>query len=66
MKNNLNPSIFDDNLNCFGSFDISDKLCRKKCVLSIKCIIEQDYNKNNQNEFIDELLFSNETMETIQ
>ncbi len=66
MKNNFDNSTFDNNIDCFGCFDISDKLCREKCILSIKCAIEQDYNNSNQDEFIDGLLFSNKIFETIQ
>jgi hypothetical protein len=43
MKNELfNKISFDDHLGCFGNFDREDPICKKHCVLSLRCAIEQD------------------------
>ena len=45
MKNELfNKVTFDDHLGCFGNFDREDPICKKHCVLSLRCAIEQDQN----------------------
>lgn len=31
-------------LDCFGAFDMSDPVCRKHCVLCLRCIIEKNHH----------------------
>ena len=33
-------------LDCYGSFDMSDPICKKHCILSLRCIVEK--NKYSQ------------------
>jgi len=28
-------------LNCFGAYNSENPICRKKCVMAIKCLVEQ-------------------------
>ena len=44
-KGLINQVSFDDHLGCFGDFNMRDLICRKFCVLSISCAIEQEKNK---------------------
>ncbi|SCX77188.1 MULTISPECIES: hypothetical protein [Desulfoluna] len=41
-------------LDCFGNFDINDKVCTKHCALCLKCIIERD--QNDRMELIEDLM----------
>lgn len=41
-------------LDCFGNFDISDKVCTKHCALCLKCIIERD--QNDRLELLEDLM----------
>ncbi|MEJ2040184.1 MAG: hypothetical protein P8X55_14820 [Desulfosarcinaceae bacterium] len=34
----------DTALECLGDFDKTRTVCRKHCVLRLKCVIEQDHN----------------------
>ena len=36
--------ITKDHLGCFGNFNIEDAICRKFCILSLRCTIERDNN----------------------
>ncbi len=45
MKKELNNKIpLDDHFGSFGDFNIEDPICKKFCVLSLRCIIERDQN----------------------
>jgi hypothetical protein len=65
MKEKINEIAFSDiHLGCFGSFRISDKICRKFCILSLRCAIEKD--QNFRLEILDDLLLPEGMAETIQ
>lgn len=56
MSKEINALIKDSHLNCFGNFNISDKICQKHCILSLKCVIEK--NQNTRMEIFEELMAS--------
>ena len=33
-----------DHLGCFGNFNIEDAICKKFCILSLRCAIERENN----------------------
>jgi hypothetical protein len=59
----FNDTVFvqksEEYLDCFGSFDMADKVCAKHCALCLKCIIERD--QNTRMELIEDLM-SNDVM----
>ena len=54
----------DDHLGCFGDFNISDHVCKKLCVLSLRCIVENE--ENARMELLEELVSSNDMLTKIQ
>ncbi len=55
MKKKLENTICcDDHLGCFGDFSIEDPICKKFCVLSLRCAIERD--QKSQMEFLDDMV----------
>lgn len=44
-KKKFLEKIVDIHLDCFGEFECSDPICRKKCIISIKCSIEKSRSK---------------------
>lgn len=42
-------------LDCFGAFDMSDPVCKKHCILCLRCIIEK--NKNFEMDMVDDATF---------
>lgn len=48
--------ITDRYLNCFGMFDMSDPICKKHCILSLKCVIEK--SQNSRMEIFEEMMAS--------
>lgn len=40
------------NLDCFGSFDGTNPVCRKHCAICLKCVIEK--NRNFQLDLLDD------------
>lgn len=54
MPKKLSRLVSDVHLNCFGEFRVSDEVCKKHCVLSIKCLIEK--NQNAQMEVFEEMM----------
>ncbi|WP_300668789.1 hypothetical protein [Desulfoluna sp.] len=56
----LNDIVFTQKseayIDCFGNFDINDKVCTKHCALCLKCIIERD--QNDRMELIEDLMSS--------
>lgn len=43
-------------LDCFGAFDLTDPVCKKYCVLCLKCIIAK--NKNFKVDILSDYLVS--------
>jgi hypothetical protein len=43
-KELMNNIFFDDYLECFGSLDINNPICKKFCVLNLRCAIARDKN----------------------
>jgi hypothetical protein len=43
----------DAHVGCFGNFRSHDLICKRLCILSLRCIIEQD--QNLRTEIIEEL-----------
>jgi hypothetical protein len=65
MKNLFASTLtLDDHVGCFGDFDIDDPICRRFCVLSIRCAIEQD--QNARMELLEELVSIDRVMMKIQ
>ena len=56
MTKEIKSLITDRYLNCYGTFDMSDPICKKHCVLSLKCIVEK--NQINRMEIFEEMLAS--------
>ena len=57
MKPELNTNkVFFSNIHvgCFGDFKIEDQVCRKLCILSLRCAIERE--QNLRIEMLDEML----------
>lgn len=54
----FNDTVFvqksEEYLDCFGNFDMADKVCAKHCALCLKCIIERD--QNARLELIEDLM----------
>ncbi|PID77868.1 MAG: hypothetical protein CSB21_03405 [Deltaproteobacteria bacterium] len=48
----LADKIIDSHMECFGEFDSKDSICKKNCVLNIRCCIEKSR--------LQRLLFSDE------
>jgi hypothetical protein len=44
----------DQYLGCFGRFRKTDPICRKRCALNLRCVIEQD--QNQRFEILEELV----------
>ena len=36
------PSRLDAYLDCFGAFQADDPVCRTKCAIRLRCVIERD------------------------
>jgi len=53
-----------DHLGCFGNFDIEDGICRKFCILNLRCAIEND--KNSRMELLEDLLSVENLNERVQ
>ncbi len=65
MKLNLDKTIVaDSHLGCFGNFKIGDSVCRRFCILSVRCSIEKEQNASL--ELLDDLLYSEGMSEKIQ
>ena len=65
MKKEFSDKIsFDDHLGCFGDFNIEDTICKKYCVLSLRCAIERDHN--DRIELLEDLISSAEVSMKIQ
>jgi hypothetical protein len=54
----------DDGLGCFGEFNKKNFLCKKHCVLRLKCAIEQ--NHNLQMEILEDLVITQDEATKIQ
>ena len=52
----------DDRLECFGDFNIEDKICKKFCSINIRCATTKE--QNLQMEIVEEMLFA-ESVPTI-
>ncbi len=58
------PDTPDDHLGCFGNFNISDKICIKHCVLSLRCSIDRE--QKVKLEMLEDLFISEEVTSVIQ
>jgi hypothetical protein len=54
----------DDHLGCFGNFSIEDGVCRKHCVLRLRCVVEQD--QHSRTELLEDLFSTEGFSERIQ
>ncbi len=53
-KDILEKLLFEDRLGCFGCFEVTDPICRKLCVMNIRCAIERE--QNDRMDFLEELV----------
>jgi len=57
MAKELSNKIpMDDRLECYGSFNIQDPICKKFCALRLRCLIDRD--ENNRLELLEDLISS--------
>ena len=49
-----------DHLGCFGNFNMEDSICRKFCILSLRCAIERE--NNARMEILEDMLSYDEGM----
>jgi hypothetical protein len=56
MTKELDTLITDKYLNCFGDFNMTDDICKKHCILSLRCIVEK--NQNARMEIFEEMMAS--------
>ncbi len=54
----------EDHMGCFGNFNITDSICRKYCVLRLRCAVEQE--QSSRMELLEDLLFPEGFSEKIQ
>jgi hypothetical protein len=47
-------SSVDEYLGCFGEFDARSEICKKYCVLSLRCTVEKEQNKDM--EYLEDLI----------
>jgi len=65
MTKNSGKSVFlNDHVGCFGDFDIEDMVCKKFCVLSLRCTIERE--QIEQMELLEDLVSSENMFIKIQ
>jgi len=64
MKKEKDLFYTDDHMGCFGGFNIDDTICRKYCILSLRCAIE--YDNNSRSALLEELLTSEMSFQKIQ
>jgi len=65
MKKELRNQIsIDDHLGCLCNFNIEDPLCKKLCILNLRCAIDRD--KNVRLELLEDLLSYNDVFIKIQ
>jgi len=65
MKKELMKQIsLDDHLGCLGNFNNQDPLCKKLCVLSLRCAIDRD--KNTRMELLEDLISYSDLFVKIQ
>ncbi len=55
---------FKDYLGCFDNFFIEDSICKKFCVLRLRCTIERD--QNTRLEILEELVSATDGTMKIQ
>lgn len=45
MRHHFTQSAFSENeMDCFGNFDITHTLCKGHCALRLNCIVERNYS----------------------
>ena len=54
-KPNSKSARLDQYLGCFGSISLEDKVCRRFCVISLRCAIEKD--QNERMDMMDEMAY---------
>lgn len=47
---------FDQYLECYGSYSAEDRICLKRCALSLRCAIDKDHHA--QMELLEDLISS--------
>jgi len=55
-KEAVGSVIVDHHMGCFGEFNASDRMCRSRCALRLRCAIERD--QNVRMEILEELVSS--------
>lgn len=63
-KGLIGKKSLNKHLGCFGEFDINDPICKKLCILSLRCAIEQD--EKSRLEILEDLMASDAMLITIQ
>ncbi len=54
MKNQpTNTIVAEDHIGCFGEFRMEDRICKKHCILSLRCAIERE--QNDQLEMLEDM-----------
>jgi len=53
-----------DHLECFGSFDLDDSICRQFCAINLRCAVEKE--KNARFELIQDLVSPEDTYRITQ
>ena len=45
MRNHFTQAAFSDNeMDCFGDFDVNHTLCKSYCSMRLNCIVERNYS----------------------
>ncbi|MAF33918.1 MAG: hypothetical protein CL941_08225 [Desulfobacter sp.] len=65
MKKKMKNQVFlNDYLGCFDNFFIEDSICKKFCVLRLRCAVERD--QNTRLEILEELVSATDGTMKIQ
>ncbi len=63
-KNPPTIPVYSDPLDCFGTYNKTNLLCVKHCVMRLRCAIEQD--QNMRLELLEDLVAADGMMTKIQ
>ncbi len=63
-KEFMEKFLYDDYVGCFGTFDLSDTICRKHCALKLRCAIERE--QNDRLELLEDLVAADAPLLKIQ
>lgn len=64
MSDKLRRLVNDSHMDCFGDFRPDDLICKKHCILCIRCLIEK--NQNVQMEIFEEMMAAEMMTEMLQ